>query len=443
MFESDQHEFDEEYEGYQHPAPPSPPVKPETPTPQATPSQQGTSAPQPTPTPQATPMPVAAPTRAAEPISSAPSAVHEPIAAPAAVHEPIVEEEPQEEEQEAFQDNEDGQDEYYGQTEEEPAPPPKRRKPNMVLFAGFGALVLFTIFVIYTARPKQNTAPPGDLGPGIVADAGLRGHLETRWDGDAKTGKLVYQLRVEPMEDRWQAGFSRVALNPPMPLSANIRLLDSTGFALCGKEIDFRFDPRTAGVPMAIPAPAGGNGKKMSPAERNAAIQAARQSEIARMQAEEVGRERGKDIFQNQTSADGEVTAVNVQGALPCSPDQYRRADYWDLNTNFPTLQEQAALVDPRAAKNEPSGHPGKRTLSKLQEGFVIQGDERVTGYDSIRGVLWVEGKNFQIDRRFGQATATAWADNNSLIHYRCDQQANCALTAAGEMAVLHARLNE
>jgi hypothetical protein len=73
----------------------------------------------------------------------------------------------------------------------------------------------------------------------------------------------------------------------------------------------------------------------------------------------------------------------------------------------------------------------------------VIQGDDRVTGYDSVRGLLWAEGKTFQIDRRFGQATATEWANNYSLIHYRCDQHANCALTAAGEAAVLHARLNE
>jgi hypothetical protein len=364
--------------------------------------------------------------------------------APVAVAEPIVEEE---EEQEAIQDDEEGHDGYYGQTEEE-APPPPRKKPNVVLLAGSAALVLFTIFVIYTARPKQNTPPPGDLGPGIVAAAGLRGHLETRWDGDAKTGRLAYQLRVEPMEDRWQAGFSRVTLNPPTPLSVNIRLLDSTGFALCGKEVDFRFDPQSAGVPLAISGAAGGDGKKMSPAERNAAIQAARQSEITRMQAEEAAREHGKDIFQNQNTAEGQVSAVNVQGTLPCSPDQYRRADYWDFNTNFPTLQEQAALVDPRAAalaKNEfgPPGHPGKRTLAKLQDGFVIQGDDRVTGYDSVRGLLWAEGKTFQIDRRFGQATATAWANNYSLIHYRCDQHANCALTAAGEAAVLHARLNE
>jgi hypothetical protein len=90
------------------------------------------------------------------------------------------------------------------------------------------------------------------------------------------------------------------------------------------------------------------------------------------------------------------------------------------------------------------AAHPGKRVLSKLpQQGFVMQGDDRVTGYDSAHGLLSAESRSFQVDRRYGQATASAWANDYSLIHYRCDQQANCALTAAGEAAVLHARLNE
>ena len=227
-------------------------------------------------------------------------------------------------------------------------------------------------------------------------------------------------------------------------MSVNIRLLDSTGFALCGKEIDFPFNPQNAAVPVTVSA-VGANGKKLSLAERNAAMQAARQSQVPQMQAAETTREHGKDIFQNQTAADGQVAAINAQGTLPCSPDQYKRANYWDLNTNFPTLDEQAVLLDPKAhAKElEPPGHPQKRTLPKWGDGFVIQGDDRVTGYDQARGLLWAENKTFAIDKRYGQATATAWASNYTLIHYRCDQHASCALTAAGQAAVLHARLSE
>lgn len=418
MFESDQHEFDEEYEGYRHPAPPSP----APPAPLQPPAQSKAGAAQ-----------VAA------------TAVQEPAAQRSHEDQEALDE-PADEDRQALQYDENEPEEYIDPAEQRA--PPRKKKPNLMLIAGFAALIVFAIVLFTLARPKQDTPPPGDMGPGVVAADGLRGHLETRWEGDAKTGKLAYQLRIEPMEDRWQAGFSHVVLSPPMPLSLNVRLLDASGFALCGKEIDFHFAPQSASVPISV-SEITANGKKMSPAERNAAIGAARQSELMRMQAEEVTRERGKDIFQNQIGNDGQVSAVNVQGKLPCSPDQYRHADYWDFNTNFPTLEQQAMLLDPKAAllakkEFEPPAHPGKRSLSRLADpGFIMQGDDRVTGYDSAHGVLWAENKTFRIDRRLGQATATEWANNYSLIHYRCDQYANCALTAAGQPAVLHARLSE
>jgi hypothetical protein len=401
MFESDQHEFDDEYAEISHPAPP----------------------------------PASKPAASAVPAATGSSA--------AAVHEPIVEE--QEEEQ--YEEPEEAELEEFVDPAERRADQPKRpakKKPNVLLLGGFAALLVFTIFVVMTMnKPKDNTPPPGDLGPGIVAADGLRGHLETRWDGNAKTGRLVYKLQIVPMEDRWGAGFSHVVSSPPLPMSVNIRLLDSTGFALCGKEIDFPFDAQSAAVPVTVSA-VGANGKKLSAAERNAAMQAARQSQVAQMQAAEASREHGKDIFQNQTGTDGQVAAINAQGSLPCSPDQYRRANYWDFNTNFPTLEEQAMLLDPRARQKElDATHQKRRTLPKWGDGFVIQGDDRVTGYDQARGMLWAEDRTFAVDKRYGQMTAAAWASNYTLIHYRCDQHANCALTAAGQAAVLHARLSE
>lgn len=453
MFESDQHEFDEGVDELGHVAPPPPMAKP---VPEA-------AAPGASPRAMADPAVAAAmrselssvkaPVTAAMPAQAAATgqtAVMERSAAPVAVAEPIVEEEEAEEEDEFGYDMEQEPAEFTdpaeGQEELKP-PPPKKGLPIWML-GGFAALIAFAIFVIYTAtKPKDNTPPPGDMGPGIVAVSGLRGHLTTRWDGNSKTGRLVYQLHVEPMEDRWQAGFSKVVLNPPLPLWMNVRLMDATGFALCGKQIVFHFDPQNAKPQIAMPGPVGPNGKKLSLAERNAAYQAARQSAISQMQAGEVARENGKDIFQNQIGPDGQATAVNVQGSLPCSPDQYRRANYWDMSTNFPTLDEQADLLDPRAAarrarESEPDLHHAKRSSKQLQTGYIIQGDDRVMEYDAAQGQLWTHGRNFQIDRRVGQATAMAWANNNTLIHYRCDQQANCALTASGGTAVLHAHLN-
>jgi pyruvate/2-oxoglutarate dehydrogenase complex dihydrolipoamide acyltransferase (E2) component len=440
MFESDQHEFDEGFDELGHVAPPPPLAKPvPEPVPAVASSDQGTAD-------ELRAMLKAQPS----PIASASVAP----AANVAVAEPIVgaaEEEDDEEEEDEFDYEAEQETPEFtdpAERQEEPLPVPPKKGLPLWLIGGLAALMAFAAFVVYTAmKPKDNAPPPGDMGPGIVAASGLRGHLNTRWDGDRKTGKLAYQLHIEPMEDRWQAGFSHVVLNPSIPLSVNMRLLDATGFALCGKDIAFHFDPQNAGVQVPMPSPVAANGKKLSAAERNAAYQAARQSAVAQMQAAEAVREQGKDVFQSQTGPDGLVTAVNVQGSLPCSPDQYKRASYWDLNTNFPTLDEQAALLDPRAAarqaKDSESGsHSAKRVSRQPQTGFIIQGDERVMEYDSVRGQLWMRGRTFQIDRRVGQVTATAWANNNTLVHYRCDQQANCALSAPGGAAVLHARLN-
>ncbi len=392
------------------------------------------------------------------PISgAAASASAEANAASVAVAEPpAIEEEEEEEDEEEDEYNYDQQQEHEPEEFTDPAehaleppipPQPPKRQIPIWMIGGFAVLIGFAIFVVYTAtRPKDNAPPPGDLGPGVVQAAGLRGHLNTRWDGSRKAGRLVYQLHVESMEERWQAGFSRAVLNPPQPLSMNIRLLDATGFALCGKEIPFHFDAQNAQVQVPMPT-VGANGKKLSASERNATYQAAKQSAIAQMQAAAAVREQGKDVFQNQIGPDGLVSAVNVQGSLPCSPDQYQKASYWDMNTNFPTLDEQAALLDPKAAAlkakgSEPAAHAAKRTSNKPQTGFVFQGDERVTEYDAASGQLWTQGRTFRIDRMVGQATAMAWANSNTLIHYRCDQQANCALTAPGGSAVLHARVN-
>jgi hypothetical protein len=449
MFESDQHEFDEEYAEISHPAPPSPqpapkPAAPATMTsPAATFTAATTAHTRVAPEPMAT---TTVTTALPEPEVPAPVVAQTPamMAAPATTATTTAGKDPVEEDQETAAYKEPAQEEFADPAER-PVLPPRKKKPNLMLIGGVAALVMFGLFVVLSMRSKSSATPPGDMGPGIVAVAGLRGHLDTRWEGDTKTGKLVYQLRIEPMEDRWGKGFSKVTSEPPIPIAVNVRLLDAAGFALCGKEIDFRFNPQQhAGALMpASLTQVGGNGKKLSLVERTASMQNA----VAQMQAAEMTREQGKDIFQNQTTDEGQVSAVHAQGMLPCSPDQFKRADYWDFSTNFPTLEQQAFLVDPKAAMRarefEAPDHAGKRTLVKWGNGFVIQGDDRITGYDSAHGVLWAQEKTFAIDKRYGQTTATEWANNYSLIHYRCDQHASCALTAAGQAAVLHARLNE
>jgi len=324
-----------------------------------------------------------------------------------------------------------------------------KKKPFPLLLFSFGAVAIIVLALLFVTRPKKTDGPlPGDLGPGIVAQAGLRGHLLTQWTGNAKTGSLQYQLRLEPIGPVQAPGFEKVVANPLAPYSINIRVLDQAGFAMCGKEILFHFDPRNVHV---TPLPTPHSGKKA--AEAAAAVEAARKAQLDSMIAAETNRENGKDIFENQADADGNVSAVNAKGTLPCSPDQYKRAYYWDFSTNFPTVEEQFALVDPKAAaeaRREKEGGSDSRdsrrrgNTKKPQSAYYIQGDDRITGFDPLEGILEAtSGKNFTIPNKPEQAIVANWAHNYSLIHYKCDQHANCALSAAGGVSVVYGRISE
>jgi hypothetical protein len=274
-----------------------------------------------------------------------------------------------------------------------------------------------------------------DLGQGVFSASGLRGHLVTRWQDKAQ-----YQLKIEPIDPREDAMFALVNGNAPRPFSINIRVLDSSGFALCGKEILLPFDPSKA-AQLNGPLP-----KKKADADQ---VLSARQADLKRLQAQEQDRARGKDVFQNIAGTDGKVEALWAQGVLPCSPDQYQRFDYWDMSTNFPTIAEQQQLLNRKsgptrqeaAKEREAAQH---KAAKRAALAFYVEGDDRVTGYEPARAMLITgPGRSFFIDRKSDQAIAANWAANSSLVHFSCDQHAVCALKRAGTAAVVVGRMNE
>ena len=188
---------------------------------------------------------------------------------------------------------------------------PAPRKPagafNMLVI---GIVVLGVIGVILYAinrpKPKKDF---DDWGQGVYDAAGLRGHLVTRW-----VGKPQYKVEITPIDPRENEGFAMVTGQPPAPISFNIRLLDSSGFALCGKEILLPYNPDGTVAPSLEPPRSKGE------AERQAQALAAWQAQNAK----ELQRENGHDVFQNHIGPDGKVDAINAQGVLPCSPEQYK-----------------------------------------------------------------------------------------------------------------------
>ncbi len=278
---------------------------------------------------------------------------------------------------------------------------PTKSKKNLLSPRLF-LLILGTLAVagfILVSVSRRSSAPPPDfqdLGAGISNATGLKGNLKTRWVSKA----VQYKLELEPLDPLQSAGFSYVAANPPAPLSIHVKLLDRTGFAVCGKDILFPFDPANPG---------------------------------------EGNRERGQDIFQTSLGDDGKVTAVTAQGTLPCTRAQYGQVDYWDFSTNFPTQTQQDELLQqseqpkaPQEAQKRAALRRQKTRQKTQWSAFYVEGDDQVTGYDASRGELETEMGNFLVTGAAAQSTATAWAADGALFHYKCDQRSRCVLTGAG-----------
>jgi hypothetical protein len=291
--------------------------------------------------------------------------------------------------------------------------------PVLLLVAGILLAVGAIIFML--RRPKKVPSFE-DLGAGISNVDGLRGNLTARWQGRAE-----YKLSFGPLHRIQSKEFSAVVSDPSQPLWINIRLLDATGFALCGKQILFQFDPAQA---------AGGVSSQAHLAARKTGLKAAG---LAAEEAQEQQREQGKDIFQNQLGDNGKVVAVTAQGVLPCSIKQYRQASYWDFTTNFPSVDQQAALVKRRAAVARAALL--RREARRYRTTFSVEGDSLITGYNYSTAMLETgSGQSFFVPSNRDRTIADAWAASNSLIHYKCTAFTTCILTHPGGGQAIYAR---
>ncbi|HWA96324.1 MAG TPA: hypothetical protein VG844_17130 [Terracidiphilus sp.] len=324
---------------------------------------------------------------------------------------------------------------------------PEQPRPNIpFVLIGFVLLAILAIIAVMSMWPKKSekVQSADDLGPGVYNPAGLRGHLTIQWEGRAR-----YKLQIDPLNDQLADGFAYVAGTPDQPYALTIRVLDNAGFALCSKEILFPFDPE-----KALAAQASNDLKNQG---RRSAGQIARElaqqrANLDQLKQQETQREIGKDMFQTVVNPDGKVIAVQALGDLPCTVDSYKRAYYWDFTTNFPTPDEQDALlhhrpnaieeIQARSRRAAAAAAARRRTTVAPRPVFYVEGDDRITDYDVGNAVLETSmRKAFSIGRRAEQVTAQNWADDSALIHYRCDPASNCSLTRSGSAAVLHAHM--
>lgn len=271
---------------------------------------------------------------------------------------------------------------------------------------GFLLIVIVAIFAWWTSPPEGHF----DMDSVTSDAAGLKGHLYLQWDK-----KLQYRLMIEPSDASQQAGFALAVTNPRHPLSIGIHLQDVEGFVLCSKEILLKYD-----------------------AHRNAADLDA--SALSAQDAQEAAREKGRDVFQNQIGANGQVVAIQVQGEMPCPAKAYEKVENWSLSPNFPSLAEQKEWLkhQPEADLDRSiQGESARRkatskTAAKLLS-FSVEGDDAIVDFDVSRGVIETSGrKTFFIARTSGVAASSRWQDYPVNIHFRCDRSSNCILMSPG-----------
>jgi hypothetical protein len=179
---------------------------------------------------------------------------------------------------------------------------------------------------------------PRDFGSVKAIVAGLNGHLTTEW-----REKPTYTLVIEPSAPAQQPGFALAVTASPRPLSVGFQLLDRTGAVVCGQDVVVRYDASHAAALNA----ANPNSDAKNNASKTAGTQGSAEAEeaLGRVEAQEMSRERGRDIFENEIGDDGQIVAIDAQGAMPCSKQAYDSAASWSFSADFPSVAEQADLL--------------------------------------------------------------------------------------------------
>jgi hypothetical protein len=288
-------------------------------------------------------------------------------------------------------------------------------------YAAIGVGLGFLLIVIVAIAAWFMRPPEGryDMDSVTSSAAGLKGHLYLQWDK-----KLEYRLTIEPSDPSQQAGFALAVNSPQRPLSIDIHLQDVEGFVLCSKQILLRYN-----------------------AQGVASLDTAA---LSAQNAQEAAREKGRDIFQNQVGANGQVSAINAQGDIPCPAKAYEKVENWSISPNFPSLAEQAEALkrqqemDGAALRSTGSSSAHKKATPKAPVkllSFSVEGDDAIVEFDTSRGVIETRGrKTFFVARTGGAAANPRWQDYPVSIHFRCDRSSSCILMSPG-LGDLHAKM--
>jgi hypothetical protein len=284
---------------------------------------------------------------------------------------------------------------------------------KLFLYAGVGGIgfMLFGL-LIYLSYNNQNPIPPFvDLGQNNIASAGLAGRLIAKWDGAAQ-----YELHIDPLSPQQAEGFAAVAINPPHPLTIDLRITSDAGALLCQKEIVIPFTP--------VEDPDDALAQKFQPEKTF-----------------------DGDTVQNVAGADGEIEEIVMSGPLTCPAKAYRAFANWQFTSSFPSVadqqdwlrQQDSVLADLRhkaaQAKANANVPRGLRLASPIDGDDVIVSDNPSHGTVTTRA-----GRTFYIGIR-GTLGHAGWEVFPAAIHFHCDVKSSCVLSRHDASTSLNARL--
>jgi hypothetical protein len=296
---------------------------------------------------------------------------------------------------------------------EAPAVKPPLDQKKLILYAGVGGVgVVLMVLLLYMAINKQNPIQPYvDLGQTNIASAGLAGRLVAKWEGSAS-----YELHIDPLSPQQAAGFAAVAVNPPHPLTIDLRIANDNGSVVCRKEIVIPFNP--------VQDPDDAVAQELQPQKTF-----------------------DGDTVQNVAGPDGQLEEILMTGPLTCPEKAYRAFSNWQFTSSFPSvadqqdwLRQQDALVEDlrrkaAVAKANASMPRGLRLAAPVDGADVITSDNPSHGTVATRG-----GRSFYVGKN-GEMARAGWFVFPATIHFHCDVKSNCVLSRPDVSTSLSARL--
>ena len=285
-----------------------------------------------------------------------------------------------------------------------PEEPPKPARKPIFIYAAILAVIGILVGVTFALMPWLfgNAKGRNDMGVVVSSPDGLNGHLYMQW-----VGQLEYRLRLEPGDQDQLDGFSQAVTRLPRPVDFYIQLFDSKNAALCAMHILMKYEPADA---------------------------------------DELQREHNNNLFQNVYGPSGQIVAISSEGTMPCPKSAWVKADSWSFISNFPTLDEQAALENGRQESQADAARLAAQKRNKLKPAqnlaaFSIEGDDAIVEYDAASGIIQTKfGKTFSVKKSAGDIDPR-WQEYPVSIHYKCDRSSLCTLMHAGAGA-LHARMS-